>query len=52
MAQSIDGVWFVDASEVVTADNAAAYAEDRLHPSIEGSRLVGLLVADAIVEAE
>lgn len=47
-ADSTDGVWFVSAAEVVTADQRSAYANDRVHPSIEGSKLIGEHVAAAM----
>ncbi len=52
MAKAIDGLWFVSAADVVMADDRAAYAEDRVHPSVEGSRLVGEHIAAAITNAE
>jgi acyl-CoA thioesterase-1 len=52
MAAEIDGIWFVSAEDVVSADNRTAYAEDRVHPSPAGSRLVGEHVAAAIERAE
>lgn len=52
MATAIDGVWFVSAGDVVSADNRSAYVEDRIHPSIAGSRLVGEYVAAAIETIE
>lgn len=51
MAEQSDNVWFVDAREAVTADDVSAYDEDRVHPSPEGSELVGRLVAEALTEA-
>jgi acyl-CoA thioesterase-1 len=47
-ADSTDGVWFVSAADVITADQRSAYANDRVHPSIEGSKLVGEHIAAAI----
>ncbi|MEM7342344.1 MAG: SGNH/GDSL hydrolase family protein [Actinomycetota bacterium] len=52
MAAGIDGVHFVSAADVVTASNTAAYDEDLVHPSPEGSRIVGEYVAEAILAAE
>jgi len=51
MAEAIDGVWFVSAEDVVSADNRSAYAVDRIHPSVEGSKLVGEHIAAAITNA-
>lgn len=47
-----DGVWFVSAADVVSTDDTEAYAEDRVHPSVVGSELVGAHVAAAIQDAE
>lgn len=52
MAESIDGAYFVSAADVVSAADAVAYETDRVHPSVEGSRIVGQYVADAILAAE
>ena len=52
MAAAIEGVWFVSAGDVVSADNRLAYSKDRVHPSPAGSRLVGEHVAAAIASAE
>jgi hypothetical protein len=52
MDEAIDGVWFVSAGDVVSADNRTAYAEDRVHPSVTGSRLVGEYIAAAIASIE
>lgn len=52
MAESIDGVFVVSAADVVTPEDLDAYADDRVHPSERGSRLIGESVAAAIVGAE
>ena len=52
MADQTDNVWFIDAGQAVKADDPSAYEEDGIHPSVEGSELVGRLVAQAIVEAD
>lgn len=48
MADADAGVIFVDASDAFSADQLEMYDEDRVHPSVEGGRAVGALVADAI----
>ncbi|MGF1513845.1 MAG: SGNH/GDSL hydrolase family protein [Elainellaceae cyanobacterium] len=52
MAGALEGVWFVSASDVVSAEDVEAYALDRIHPSIIGSKRVGEQVARAIQAAE
>lgn len=47
-ARITDGVWFVSAADVVSADQDSAYANDRVHPSIDGSRLIGEHLAAAM----
>lgn len=48
MADAFDGVEFVSAADVMRASNASAYDDDRVHPSVSGSRLVGEYVAAAM----
>jgi lysophospholipase L1-like esterase len=52
IADSTDGVWFVSAADVVTADETSAYANDRVHPSIAGSKLIGEHIAAAMQNIE
>ena len=52
MAAAFEGVWFVSAADVVTADERGAYAQDRVHPSPVGARLIGEHVAATIQHAE
>ncbi|MEM9749172.1 MAG: SGNH/GDSL hydrolase family protein [Actinomycetota bacterium] len=52
MAESIDGVHFADARQVVTAADQDAYLDDLVHPSVEGAETVGRFVADEILAAE
>ena len=50
---AIEGVTFVDGRDAVTIDaNPKAYASDDVHPSHEGARLIGELIAQRIREAE
>ena len=48
MARSRDGVYWVDMGQVVKPSDLSAYDEDHVHPSAEGSALIGGLVADVI----
>lgn len=48
VASSRPEVTFVDLRPVLRADDLSAWADDRLHPSPEGSALAGKAVADAI----
>ncbi|MFT4977413.1 MAG: acyl-CoA thioesterase-1 [Myxococcota bacterium] len=52
LADSIEGVIFVDARDVISATDAAMFDEDMVHPSIEGSEAIGLYVAAAMTAAE
>lgn len=51
MADAIDGAYFVSGADVVTAETDEAFTEDRVHPTPEGSRLVGEHVGDAMLAA-
>ena len=51
LAARFDEVIFVDPSEVVGADDVAAFDDDLVHPSPEGSRIVGEQIAGAISSA-
>lgn len=48
MASATDRVTFAPATEVIDPDNREHYDEDLVHPSIEGSRLIGELFANII----
>lgn len=52
LADSDPDIFFVSAADVVQADDTELYDVDRVHPSVEGSRVVGEYVADAILAAE
>ncbi|MCF2905822.1 SGNH/GDSL hydrolase family protein [Octadecabacter sp. CECT 8868] len=47
-AATIPTVTFVDAGKVVGSGDAAAYAEDMVHPSPRGAALIGQLITSAI----
>ncbi|MEM8600035.1 MAG: SGNH/GDSL hydrolase family protein [Bacteroidota bacterium] len=51
MAAALDGVYYASAADAVDATNPAHYA-DAIHPSVEGSRLIGELLAEAIQAVE
>ena len=53
MSENIDGMIFFDSRQIVSYEETPyAYDEDYVHPSIEGSELVGVEVADAMLNAE
>lgn len=52
MAEAIDGAYFISAGDVVSADELSMYDGDRVHPSVEGSRVVGEYIAETILELE
>ncbi|MGF1537998.1 MAG: SGNH/GDSL hydrolase family protein [Elainellaceae cyanobacterium] len=52
MAEAIDGVWFVSAGAVVSAQDIAAYDDDGVHPSELGSAQIGRHVAGAVRMAD
>ena len=48
-----DDVIFVDAGDVVSYDtNPEAYADDLIHPSLEGSQIIGAYVAEQLLDLE
>ena len=49
MAQSREGVYWLDMGQVVTPNDLSAFDEDHVHPSERGSELIGELVADFIM---
>lgn len=52
LADRLPGMWFVDASRIAGRDDLPLFIEDRVHPSIEGSRMMGEAAAKAILQAE
>lgn len=52
MAEALEGVWFVSAGAVVSAQDIAAYDEDLVHPSELGSAQIGGYVAEAVRAAD
>ena len=52
LAAQYDSVLYVDSSEVMTPDQVDLYDEDLIHPSVEGSRVVGEYIAEQIRSAE
>ncbi len=41
-------LWFVDAGRVVSPTDLTDYVDDHVHPSIQGSQKIGVLIADTI----
>ncbi|MEO0740117.1 MAG: SGNH/GDSL hydrolase family protein [Bacteroidota bacterium] len=52
MAASLDGVFYASAALVIDSTDLTHYDEDHVHPSIEGSRLIGQQLAHAMRVAE
>lgn len=52
LARDIDGMYFADARDVVSSADVDLFDEDRVHPSIEGSRVMGEFLAQAIQQAQ
>lgn len=52
MAEARDGVWFLDASDVITTDRIELYHPDGRHTSVRGSQLLGRELAELIAEIE
>ena len=54
IAESREGVWFVSPRDVVQPDNLEMYDDDLIHPSVEGSRVIGEHIATFIqsIDAE
>jgi lysophospholipase L1-like esterase len=48
MARTTDGVYFASAADVIDPNNRDHYFEDLVHPSVEGSRLIGEQLAAVI----
>jgi acyl-CoA thioesterase-1 len=48
MARTTGGVYFASAADVIDPNNRGHYFEDLVHPSIEGSRLIGEQLAAVI----
>ena len=51
MTDSMPDAFFVNAADVMDGTNARMYDDDKLHPSVRGSRGVGLLLAEIMTEA-
>ncbi len=52
MAAALDGVYYASATEAIDPADRTHYDRDLVHPSAEGSRLIGLQLAQAIRAAE
>lgn len=52
MADALDRVYYASADVVIDPADLALFDDDRVHPSVEGSRLIGLHLAEAIRAAE
>lgn len=52
LADAIEGVIFIDAREVVDGQDLSLFDEDLVHPSEEGARRMGALIAERIEEAQ
>ncbi|MEL6346796.1 MAG: SGNH/GDSL hydrolase family protein [Myxococcota bacterium] len=52
LADAVDGIWFADGREVVDGEDLSMFVDDLVHPSIEGSRVVGEQLAQRIAAAE
>jgi len=50
LAERVDGMWFVDASEVVGATDLPYFVDDHVHPSVEGSRVMGEHIVEQVRE--
>ncbi|MEM1055233.1 MAG: SGNH/GDSL hydrolase family protein [Bacteroidota bacterium] len=48
MALATEDVYFASAADVIDPSNPGHYDEDRVHPSVEGSRLIGELLSTVI----
>lgn len=51
LADSDPAMIFVDAKDVIDPSNLDLYARDLIHPSTQGSALIGALIARAIADA-
>lgn len=52
LAAATESVWFISAGDVVSVDDRAAYAQDRVHPSLIGSKAIGEYLAAGIANIE
>ncbi|MEM6448015.1 MAG: SGNH/GDSL hydrolase family protein, partial [Cyanobacteria bacterium P01_D01_bin.123] len=52
LATRNDRMWFVDASQVIDPNNLALFQSDRVHPSIEGAKAIGDLIAEEIIKLQ
>ena len=52
VAAERDGVWFISSGDVVSPADMSHYDDDSLHPSIEGSTVIGQNIANTIQSIE
>ena len=52
LAAQYDSVIYVASSDVMTPDQIELYDEDLIHPSVEGSRVVGEYIAEQMRSSE
>lgn len=52
IASHSDNIVFVDARDVVGPDDLHLFDEDNIHPSIEGSEVIGQHISDAMAQVE
>lgn len=52
LAEQVDGVYYIDAGEVITPDQNELYDADNVHPSVEGARVLGEFIAEQILSFE
>ncbi|MEO0948731.1 MAG: SGNH/GDSL hydrolase family protein [Cyanobacteria bacterium J06641_5] len=52
MAASIDGVYFAAAADAIDPTDRTSYDPDLVHPSPQGARSIGKLLAQTILDAE
>jgi acyl-CoA thioesterase I len=52
LAEQVEGVYYIDAGEVITPDQSELYDTDNVHPSVEGSRVLGEFIAEQILSFE
>jgi len=48
VAETRDGVWFISSGDVVSPADMSHYDDDSLHPSVEGSAVIGQNIAETI----
>lgn len=52
VAAERDGVWFISSGDVVSPADMSHYDDDSLHPSVEGSTVIGQNIAEIIQSLE